>query len=75
MNVHEHHDETRDDISDGDVDIEEGPFDISDRQHAQVVSVLVGNFGQVVVNVDGDEDGACEDGDTGEEPTEEVQET
>ncbi len=57
------------------MDEEEVARYITNRQHTQDIAVLGVDLLEIVNDIDRDEDTACQDGDTGEQPAHESQET
>ena len=74
VDVDEAYDEESDEIGDSDVGEEDVAGDVADGEHAEDVAALLVDVFEVVVDVDGDEDAAAEDGDAGEEPAHHAEE-
>ena len=72
VNVDEGDDNERDEIVDHDVGNEHVVVDVPDGEHGQDVTRFCWDVPYVVDDVDGDEDSACHEGDSGEQPTAET---
>lgn len=74
MDVHAENDKKGYKIGHDDVSIEERTRDVADGEHAEDVSTFSRNIAQVVDNIDGDKNGACEEGNASEQPPHKPQE-
>lgn len=74
MDIHADNDEERYEVGHDDVRVEPITTDVLDSHHTQEIPVGGFDIVDIVGDIDGNEDGADEDGNTAEEPTHETEE-